>query len=183
MWSQYSSVDQTWRVTQSIVHKLQTSIKSCLHKILCIRWPEKISTEDLWRAADQESVAAQICRRKWGWIVHTPRKPASNVTRQALSWNPQGKWKRGRPRNTSCRDTEAEMHKSGHCWKELEKTAQRRVPWQSVVNGLYSSWGKRKYTQFFEQIRPWDTLACCWDLKATNQQTTNFNLSTQKFIF
>ena len=38
-------------------------------------WPEKISKEDLWRAVDQEPVAAQIHRRKWGWILITLRKP------------------------------------------------------------------------------------------------------------
>ena len=39
-------------------------------------WPEKISKEDLWRAADQVPVAAQIHKRKWGWILITIRKPA-----------------------------------------------------------------------------------------------------------
>ena len=40
--------------------------------------PEKISKEDLRRAANQEPMALQILRRKWGWIGHTLRKPASN---------------------------------------------------------------------------------------------------------
>ena len=52
---------------------------SCLRKIICIRWPKKISDEDLWRAADQEPVATLITRRKWGWIGHALRKPASNI--------------------------------------------------------------------------------------------------------
>ena len=52
-----------------------------------------------------EPVAAQISRRKWGWIGHTLRKPASNITRQALTWNPQGKRKRDRPKNSGHRDT------------------------------------------------------------------------------
>ena len=130
---------ETWRLTQSISHKLQTFINSCLHKILCTRRPEKVSNEDLWRTADQEPVATQIRRRERGWTGHTLRKPASKFTRQALTWNPQGKRKRGRPRNTWRRDTEAKMHRSGRCWKELEKTAQKRVRWRNVVTGLCSS--------------------------------------------
>ena len=47
--------------------------------------------EGLWERAGQEPVAKQILRRKWGWIGHTLRKPASSTTRQALTWNPQGK--------------------------------------------------------------------------------------------
>ena len=79
--------------------------------------------KDLWRAADQEPAAVQIRRRKWGWMGHNLRKPASNITRQALTWNPQGKRKRGRPRNTWRRDNEAEKHESFHCWKDLGTTA------------------------------------------------------------
>ena len=85
---------------------------------------------------------AQICRRKWGWIGHTLRKPASNITRQALTLDPQGKKKRGRPRNTWQRDTKAETLMSGHSWKKLEKTAQSWVSLLTVINGLCSLWGK-----------------------------------------
>ena len=46
-----------------------------------------------WELAGQEPVAKQILRRKWGWIRHTLRKPASSTTRQALTWNPQGEEK------------------------------------------------------------------------------------------
>ena len=90
----------------------------------CIRWPDKISNGDLWKAADQEPVATQIRGRKWagsdlestgeeeegktqGWIGHTLRKPASNITRQALTWNPQGERKSGRSMNIVSRDAEA----------------------------------------------------------------------------
>nr|KAG5712911.1 hypothetical protein BaRGS_007508 [Batillaria attramentaria] len=83
--------------------------QSCLRRIFNIRWPEKIRNEELWERAGQEPVAKQILRRKWGWIGHTLRKPASSTTRQALTWNPQGKRKRGRPRNSWRRDTEAEL--------------------------------------------------------------------------
>ena len=59
---------------------------------------EKISNEDLRRTADQEPATAQIGRRKGGWIGHTLNKPASNITRQAVTWNLQGKRQTGRPR-------------------------------------------------------------------------------------
>ncbi|GFR62635.1 hypothetical protein ElyMa_003586200 [Elysia marginata] len=81
----------------------------------------------------------QITRRKWGWIGHTCRKPASNTTRQALFWNPQGKSKRDRPRSTWRRNTEDELKKWGTTWHELEKTAQNRVRWRTVVDGLCSA--------------------------------------------
>nr|KAG5711937.1 hypothetical protein BaRGS_026378 [Batillaria attramentaria] len=42
----------------------------------------------------------QVRRRKWRWVGHTLRKEPCNITRQALEWNPQGKRKRGRPKQT-----------------------------------------------------------------------------------
>nr|KAG5714490.1 hypothetical protein BaRGS_006936 [Batillaria attramentaria] len=62
-----------------------TFLNTCLRRIFNIRWPEKIRNEELWERAGQEPVAKQILRRKWGWIGHTLRKPASSTTRQALT--------------------------------------------------------------------------------------------------
>jgi hypothetical protein len=56
-----------------------------------------LSNEELWQRAGQDSVYEQIVRRKWGWIGHTRRKVVSSLTRQALTKNPQGKRKRGKP--------------------------------------------------------------------------------------
>ena len=55
--------------------------------------PQKIRNEDLLTAENQEPPAAQIYRRNWGWIGHTLRRPASNITKQALTWDSQGKTK------------------------------------------------------------------------------------------
>ena len=92
-----------------------------------------------WERAGQEPVAKQILRRKWGWIGHTLRKPASSTTRQALTWNPQGKRKRGWPRNSWRRDTEAELKQQGTNWSGMTRAAQNRVRWRGVVDGLCST--------------------------------------------
>jgi len=80
-----------------------------------------IPNGDLWERAGQEPVAKQILKRKWGWIGHTLQKPASSITRPALSWNPQGKRKRGRPRNSWRRDTEAELKQQGTKQEQQEQ--------------------------------------------------------------
>nr|KAG5701303.1 hypothetical protein BaRGS_020665 [Batillaria attramentaria] len=113
---------------------------TCLRRIFNIRWPEKIRNEELWERAGQEPLAKQILRRKWGWTGHTLRKPASSTTRQAVTWNPQGKRKRGRPRNSWRRDTEAELCKLETNWTGVARTAQNRVRWRRVVDGLCSTW-------------------------------------------
>ena len=41
-----------------------------------------------------------IKQRKWAWMGHTIRKGHDDLTNQALTWNPQGKRKPGRPKTT-----------------------------------------------------------------------------------
>ena len=125
-------------MTKKTLQKIQTFINTCLRRIFKIRWPDKINNKELWERGSQEPVAEQILRRKWGWIGHTLRKPTDSITRQTLTWNPQGKRKRGRPRNTWRRDTEAELKRLGSSWGEAEKRAQSRAEWRVVVDGLCS---------------------------------------------
>ena len=130
---------ETWRTTQTMQQKIQTFFNTCLRRIYKIQWQEKIRNEDLWGRAGQEPVAKQILWRKWGWIGHTLRKPASSTTRQALTWNPQGKRKWGRPRNGWRQDTEAELKQQVIDWSGMTREAQNRVPWRGVVDGLCST--------------------------------------------
>ena len=82
--------------------------------VLEIRWAEIIPNEEIWERTGQEQIITETKRRKWGWIGHTLRKPAAtNTTRQALSWNPQGKRKVGRPRQTWRRSVEEELKAIG----------------------------------------------------------------------
>ncbi|PVD27306.1 hypothetical protein C0Q70_12461 [Pomacea canaliculata] len=83
----------------------------------------------------------QGCLRKWGWIGHTLRKPAHNITRQALGWNPQGRRKVGRPRQKWTRSVHREAETAGMTWSQLERDAQDRVRWRDVVAALCSTGG------------------------------------------
>jgi hypothetical protein len=126
---------ETWRTTKATTKKVQTFVNSCLRKILGIKWPEIISNKDLLQQTQQLPIEDEIRRRKRGWIGHTLRKPATNITRQALKWNPQGKRKRGRPRNTWRRDLAAEIKMMGKTWNQLEAAAQDRGGWRAIVGG------------------------------------------------
>ena len=129
---------ETWRVTKTNTNKLQTFINKCLRNILQIRWPEMIPNKELWEKTGQEQIIVETKRRKWGWISHTLWKPATYTTRQALSWNPQGKRKVGRPRQTWRRIVEEELKAIVIRWSELGRTCQNWVRWRSIVTALYS---------------------------------------------
>ena len=130
---------ETWRTTKASMKKIQTFFNTCLRRILNIRLPERISNEDLWRRTKQQPMDVQIRQRKWRWIEHTLRKPPSSTTRQALLWIPQGKRKRGRPRNSWRRDTDSKLRENNMFWQEATRAAQHRVRWRTFVDGLCSS--------------------------------------------
>ncbi|PVD19664.1 hypothetical protein C0Q70_20154 [Pomacea canaliculata] len=107
---------ETWRVTNTINNKLQTFTNRCLRHILRIRWPERISNSSLWERTNQNATSQDTKKRKWGWIGHTLRKPADTIARQALDWNPQGKRKVGRPKQTWRRSVESEAKAAETTW-------------------------------------------------------------------
>nr|KAG5689217.1 hypothetical protein BaRGS_014873 [Batillaria attramentaria] len=136
---------ETWRTTKTGSHRLQTFINRCLRNILNIRYPLVITNQDLWEGTTptrQVPIEQEIKKRKWGWIGHTLRKSTSNVTRQSLDWNPQGKRKVGRPKQTWRRSTDAEAKAAGTTWAELKRASQNRVRWRSVVAALCSPGNK-----------------------------------------
>ncbi|XP_043922942.1 uncharacterized protein LOC122798228, partial [Protopterus annectens] len=124
---------ETWGLNKTTTKKLQTFTNSCLRNILRIRWPDTISNATLLERTNQLSIGEEVKRRRWRWIGHTLRKPANNITRQALRWNPQGKRGRGRPRNTWRRDFEADAKLRGYTWNQIEQLAQDKIRWRAVV--------------------------------------------------
>ena len=129
---------ETWRMNATPISKVQTFVNSCLRKILQIHWPERITNEELWRRTSQRPMEEDIKMRKWKWIGHTLRKPKESITRQALTWNPQGKRKKGRPRKPWRRDVEKETQEMGFSWVEVSQLFQDRVAFRNnVIRGLF----------------------------------------------
>ncbi|VDO69765.1 unnamed protein product [Schistosoma margrebowiei] len=45
----------------------------------------------MWERTNQLLAEEEIRKRRWTWIGHTLRKSSNCITRQALTWNPEGK--------------------------------------------------------------------------------------------
>ncbi|VDO95014.1 unnamed protein product, partial [Schistosoma curassoni] len=129
---------ETWRTTTTTIKKVQVFINSCQRKILNIHWPDTISNNLLWERTNQLPAEEEIRKRRWKWIGHTQRKSSNCITRQALTWSPEGRRKRERPKNILRRIIEADMKRMNYNWTELERIAQDRVEWRMLVNGICS---------------------------------------------
>ncbi|VDP38254.1 unnamed protein product [Schistosoma margrebowiei] len=78
-------------------------------KILRIRWPDTINNKQLWERTNQIPMEEEIKKKRWKLIGNTLRKAPNCATRQALTWNPQGQRRRGKPKNTLLREMETDM--------------------------------------------------------------------------
>ncbi|VDO65476.1 unnamed protein product [Schistosoma margrebowiei] len=104
-----------------------------------LQQPPSRSNSLLWERTNQLPAEEEIRKRRWKWIGHTLRNSPNCIARQALvTWNPEGRRKSRRPKNTLRRIIEADMKTMNYNWTELERIAQDRVGWRLLVSGLCS---------------------------------------------
>jgi hypothetical protein len=86
---------------------------------------------------DRETeISIQIKRLKLTWIGHTLRKGNEVIEREVLDWNPQGKRRRGRPKQTWRRSVHNEALEKGKRWSEVKRMARDRTRWRRFVDVL-----------------------------------------------
>ncbi|PVD20866.1 hypothetical protein C0Q70_19028 [Pomacea canaliculata] len=105
------------------------------HKKTCIF----NTNQPVEKKTNQNATNLDIKKRKWGWIGHTLHKPADTIAKQALDWNPQGKRRVGRPKQTWKRTAESKAKDIRTTWAQLKGAAQNRVRCRGVVAALCSS--------------------------------------------
>ena len=126
---------KTWRLTKRDEVKLDTFLHKCLRRLLKIYWPMKVSNEEVKRQARTCTIREQIRRRRWCWIGHVSCLNNQQNPHIALTWAPEGKRTRGRPKVTWRRTVERERQKMGFAtWSEAVTTARDRAGWRRQVN-------------------------------------------------
>ena len=90
----------------------------------------KVTNEEIRFTTNIEEITHQIKRRCWNLIGHVLRKSIKLInenTRIALTWTPEGRRKRGRPRETWQRTVEREQGELGfNDWTEASSCAKDR---------------------------------------------------------
>ena len=120
--------------------KLQTFHTSCLHKILYIFWPRKISNYELFKLTKLEGMGIVLLRRKWCWIGHVLRRETITILKVALRWTPEDKRKRRHPKSTWRRTAEAELQALNLNWEQAARLAKDRQRWGSLADALCATW-------------------------------------------
>ena len=91
--------------------------------------------------AEMENLSGDVRRRRWKFIGHIIRKEPNSDCRIALTWTPERRRKRGRPKTTWRRTAEREGEKAGwKNWSEIQIAAVDRAAWWNSVEALCVTW-------------------------------------------
>ena len=131
----YSS--ETWRMTTAEEERLDIFHRKCLKRILRVHWPNIITNADLYARTGTRPLSCTIRQRRWRWIGHILRRGSEEHERTALTWTPEGRRKRGRPKNTWRRTAETERQRLGwSTWRAAGAAAADREGWRELLRGL-----------------------------------------------
>ena len=127
---------ETWRMTKQDANKLDVFLHKSLRRIMKIYWPMKTSNEEIRNRANISTISEQIFRRRWEFVGHILRMDPSKHPKMALTWAPEGRRSRGRPKETWRRTAEKERTALGFSsWNEAAVAARDRAAWRKRVSG------------------------------------------------
>jgi hypothetical protein len=102
-------------------------------------------------------VREEILQKKWQWLLHTFRKITASVTRLAITWNPQGKRRRGRPKITWKRNVESEMREI--TWGRLETEMPGGLLWVAFAPVMEGKGGDDLFFLQCVSLTIWQTFS------------------------
>ena len=115
---------ETWRMTNLDATKLHVFLHKSLRRIMKIYWPMKTSNEEIRNRANISTISEQIFRWRWKFIGHILRMDPSKHPKTTLTWAPEGRWSRGRPKETWRRTAAREREQ---LWGSVRGVRRRRL--------------------------------------------------------
>ena len=76
---------ELWALSKSEENQIDSFQRRLLRYMLCIKWPEKISTENLKEKLNFKPWSLEIKRRRLSWCGHLLRLPEGCPAKEALS--------------------------------------------------------------------------------------------------
>jgi len=108
-------------MTKGDEHKLNVFWHKCLTKILKVYWRMKISNEEVRERSGTRTIDEQVRTRRWKWLGHVIRMPSDKNPKMALMWAPEGRRRKGWPRETWWRTVNKEREHLGfRTWRQAE---------------------------------------------------------------
>jgi len=89
---------EAWKINKCDANKIDVFQSRCPRQIFKIHWQERITNKEVLKKAEKENLSEDVRRRRWKFVGHIMRKDLHDGCRTALTWDPEGRRKWGRPR-------------------------------------------------------------------------------------
>ena len=94
----FNAYSELWTVTTAIEKQIDSFQRRLLRQAINIRWPKKITSEELYRRTKEEKWSRKIKRRRLNWLGHLMRMEKETPARKSLTEAlTPAKKKRGKP--------------------------------------------------------------------------------------
>ena len=131
---------EIWTLTKKLEEDIDIFQRSLLRKLLNIRWPRKISNEDLYEKFQETEWSKKIKKRRLLWVGHLLRLPEDAPAKQALQECIRPvKRPRGKPKTTWIASVEKELREMNLNFQTANELALERQNWRSTVDGAVSN--------------------------------------------
>ena len=130
---------ETWKGLKEIENKLRVFESNCLRKIMNIKWYEHVTEEEVRRRSGQQSVIQRWKTQRWRYYGHVLRMSEERLPKQVLSWTPEGRRRRGRPKDTWRRTIHRDVRSKDLTDEEVQGVARDREEWRRLVADLWAT--------------------------------------------
>ena len=138
---------ELWTLTETLIKQIDSFHRRLLRRVVDIRWPKKITNENLYEKTKVEPWSRKIKRRRLNWIGHLMRLNKQTPARIALSESLKPNKKVGRPPNTWLKviekdlatvDINIDVYKdpAEKTLKTLEEITTDRKKWKKIVKDI-----------------------------------------------
>ena len=98
---------------------------------------KNVSTEERLHRADMKPMSKEVTQCRWRMIENILRQDQNNNCNIAITWAPEEKRRRGRPKATWKRTVEKQRAEAGwQSWAEGKTIAVNRDKWRDSVKAL-----------------------------------------------
>jgi len=133
---------ELWTVTKSIEEEIDAFQRSLLRRLLDIKWPRKITNEELYEKTKVTKWSRKIKKRRLLWLGHLLRLPDDTPARQALlEYQRPVRRPRGKPKTTWISSVQKELKEIQEDMNIQKATelSKERPAWKDFVDGAMSN--------------------------------------------
>ena len=137
---------ECWKMTAADIKNCEAFQNRCLRRRLRMFWQNKIRNQVMRERTQTQRIEENIKLRRWQYIRDFLRKGNKEDQKVALTWKPDGRRKRGRPRETWRRTVERDRERNEMgwpSWKAAEKVTRGRLRWRVLCLALCSLRNKK----------------------------------------